>query len=458
MENLSIKNLKNKRVHFIGIGGISMSALACFLLSFGVKVQGSDEAESHEVKILKHKGVKIFSSHKARNLRGVQVVVYSSAIKDDNEELLTAKKRKLILVKRAELLGLIANNYKNVISVSGSHGKTTTTAMIAEMFERCKKKPTYHVGGILKYSNSNFKIGNKKFFITESCEYKDNYKYIFPDISVVLNIDADHLDYFGDLDGVKKSFLQFSNNTKVGGVNIACIDDENSNEIIKKENTLTFGLNKNADIYAKNIKEYKPCYYCFDVVFSGYKLGNVKLDIIGKHNVYNALATIFVGLLCMIDFCDIKLAIENFSGVKRRCEKILEKDKVQIFHDYAHHPKQIQKMMQVAKDLTKISGRVFVVFEPHTFSRTKFLLSDFAKSFEGADDVIFAPVYSAREEPTDGYDSLKLADETRKYIESARVIDTYEDIKKEIEKLVKPNDVVLILGAGSIEKLAKLFR
>ena len=435
-----------------------MSALACFLMSFGVKVQGSDEAENDEVKILKQKGVKIFSGHKASNLRGAQVVVYSSAIKDDNVELLTAKKRRLLLVKRAELLGLVASGYKSVISVAGSHGKTTTTAMIAEMFERCKKKPTYHIGGVLGYSNSNYKIGNKNFFITESCEYKDNYKHIFPDISVILNVDADHLDYFGDIAGVKKSFLEFSKNTKPGGVNIVCKDDENSSEIISEENTLTFGLTKNSDIYAKNIKEYKPCYYSYDVMFSGYKLGNIKLNIIGKHNIYNALATIFVGILCAIDFCDIKQAIENFSGVKRRCEKISEKGGVQIFHDYAHHPKQIQKMMQVARDLTKTGGRVFVVFEPHTYSRTKFLLSDFAKSFEGADDVVFAPVYSAREKPTDGYDSLKLADETRKYVKTARVIDTYVEIKQEIERLVKPNDIILILGAGTIDKLAELFR
>lgn len=434
-----------------------MSALACFLLSQGVKVQGSDESQNEEVEKLKSKGIKIFLGHKKSNLNGVQAVVYSSAIKDGNEELETAKKRKLILIKRAELLGLVASSYKTVISVAGSHGKTTTTAMIAELFEKNRQKPTYHIGGVLCSSNSNYKIGNKKYFITESCEYMDNYQHISPDISVILNVDADHLDYFGNLDGVKSSFLKFAKKTKSGGLVIACKDDENSAEIINLDNALTFGFSKKADIYAKNIKEYKPCHYSFDVVFSGYTLGNIKLNILGKHNVLNALATIFVGLVCLIDFCDIKKAIESFSGVKRRCEKISEKNGILVYHDYAHHPKQIENMLSVAKDMTKKGGRVIVVFEPHTFSRTKFLLEDFAKSFEVADDVIFAPVYSAREKPTDGYDSLKLADETRKYVKTARVVDTYEEIKQEVEKLAKPKDVVLILGAGSVEKLARMF-
>lgn len=459
MENLTIKNLKNKKVHFIGIGGISMSALAMFLKAYGVVVQGSDESENEEVKKLKERGIKVFNSHKATNLRGVDIVVYSSAIRSENVELEQAKKRKLLIIKRAELLGMVAGAFKNVISVAGSHGKTTTTAMISEMFCSAKKKPTCHIGGVLNSLNSNFKIGNKKYFITESCEYMDNYLYIKPDISVILNIDSDHLDYFGDLENVKKSFFRFASGTREGGVNISYYEDQNSSEILNMKNTLTFGYSKKADVYARNIKEYKPCYYSFNAYFCGCLLGNVKLNIVGKHNVLNALATIYVGLLCMIDFCDIKNAIENFSGVKRRCEKIADDNGVMIYHDYAHHPNQIANMIQVAKDLVKkTDGKIFVIFEPHTYSRTKFLLSEFASSFIGADDVIFAPVYSAREKPTDGYDSLKLADETRKYISTARVIDTYAEIKTEILKISKRGDVVLILGAGTINQFADMFK
>ena len=458
MENFDLRNLKNKLVHFIGIGGISMSALAFMLKANGIVVQGSDDTENSEVVKLRKKGIKVFIGHKKSNLKKANIVVYSSAISDENEELEFAKKKKLIILKRAELLGMIADSYKFVVSIAGSHGKTTTTAMISEMFIKCGFKPTVHIGGVLNSIHSNYKIGNKKFFVTESCEYKDNYLHLKPNISVILNIDADHLDYFGSLDGVKKSFLRFSNNTKKNGINIVCLDDENSSKLSKKENTATFGFGKSADIYATNIKEYKPCHYSFDAVFSKCKLGNVKLNIIGKHNIYNALATILVGLACRIDFCDIKDSIENFSGVERRCQKIKEFNNIQIYHDYAHHPKQIENMIEVGKRLVNNNGRnVIAVFEPHTYSRTKFLLDEFVKSFERADYVILAPVYSARELPTDGFDSLKLANETKNKKSNVEYLETYEEIKKRVLEIAKPHDVILILGAGTIQKLSKMF-
>lgn len=458
MENFDLRFLKDKKVHFIGVGGISMSSLALMLKANRVYVQGSDEVENAEVKRLKSRGVKVFIGHKKSNLDGADVVVYSSAITDDNEELLEAKNRKLLIVKRAELLGMIASFYKTVVSVAGSHGKTTATAMISEILINAGLKPTLHIGGVVNSIKSNHKIGNKKIFVTESCEYKDNFLFINPDISVVLNVDADHLDYFGSLDGVKKSFGKFLKNTKKGGVNIICKDDENLKDFLTNDNVVTFGFDKTADIHAVNVKEYKPCYYSFDVVFFKYKLGNVKLNIIGKHNVLNALASILVGLTLAVDFCDIKKSIENFSGVERRCQKIAEINGATIYHDYAHHPVQIESMMRVAKELTKKNGgKIIAVFEPHTYSRTKFLLEEFAKSFEPADYVIFAPVYSARELPIQGYDSLKLTDETRKYNSNVECIETFSEIKKRVIELADKNDVVLILGAGTIEKLAKMF-
>lgn len=435
-----------------------MSALAQILNREKFYVQGSDLAENDEVKKLKKKGIKVFDCHNKNNVDGCDVVVYSSAIKDDNPELSLAKEKGLILIKRAELLGMIAESYKTVIAVAGSHGKTTTTAMLAEIFMQAGVKPTLHIGGSLKSISSNYKLGNKKFFITEACEYKDNFLYIKPDIAVVLNEDSDHLDYFGSIDGVKHSFYNFADSVRDGGIVIASGDDNNSKELFKLKNVSSFGLSKKSDLYAKNIKEYKPGYFKFDVYLCGHKLGDIELNILGQHNVYNALASVLVSIACGIDFCDIKFALENFSGVERRCEKIGSINGAVIYHDYAHHPSQIEKMIEMAKCLTKTTGgKIITVFEPHTYSRTKFLLEDFAKSFSKSDYVLFAPVYSAREDESEGKNSLELAAETEKFVEHTEYYGSYIEIENRIKKLANTDDIVLILGAGTIEHLARDF-
>ncbi len=432
-----------------------MSALAQMLLRFGVVVQGSNECENEETTKLKKKGVFVFIGHKASNIKNVDVVIYSSAIKEDNEEIMYAREKNILLIKRAELLSYIAQTYQNVISVAGSHGKTTVTAMIIEMFKSSKKKPTYHLGGVLASSKSNFEIGNKKFFITESCEYKDNYLFLKPDISIILNIDADHLDYFGDLQGVKDSFFKFAKGTKDGGVNVACYDDVNSIDILRLENTLSFGFSKKADVYAKNIKEYKKGYYRFDAMFLGYKLGNIKLNALGKHNVLNALACILTGIICCIDFEDIKTSIEKYCGVKRRCERVGEINSAEVYHDYAHHPKQIKKMISIANEIKDKNGKVYVVFEPHTYSRTKALYDEFVNCFDGVDKLVLLPVYSAREKPIEGYDSLKLLNGVKERVD-AMLAEKYEDVVFMLRQEIGRGDVVFILGAGSVEKLARM--
>ena len=459
MINLDLKILKEKTFHFIGIGGVSMSALAQILKRNGYKIQGSDITENDEVKTLKKKGIKVFVGHKKENLKGVQVVVYSSAIHSDNEEFEYAMKNNLIIIKRAVLLGLISKTYKCVIAIAGSHGKTTATAMISEMFLRAGEKPTIHLGGIDNYFHSNYKIGNKKYLITEACEYMDNYKYISPDISVILNIDGDHLDYFKTIQNVKLSFEDYAKNTNNGGIIFANVDDVNSENISSFENCSTFGVDKNSDLMAKNIKEYSPCKYSFDAYFCGVKLGKIKLNIFGKHNVYNALSAIMVGLSCEINFDIIKLSLENFCGTERRCQEVGEINGAVCYHDYAHHPKQIEKMIKIALDYKeKTNGKIIVVFEPHTYSRTAYLLSDFAKSFIGADYVIFAPVYSAREKESDGKNSIDLALETKKYIKNVEYIKTYNEILSRLKVVSNSKDFVLILGAGTIDSLAKMIK
>ena len=458
MKDLSFEDLKNKKFHFIGIGGISMSGLAFMLVYNKIYVQGSDLAKNQETQKLEKSGVKIFYEHRKENIKNVDIVVYSSAIKEDNEELKQAFLDEKIVLKRAELLGFIAKLYKCVIAVSGSHGKTTTTAMIAEILMQANKNPTIHIGGNLNSISSSYLVGGNEFFITEACEYKDNYLYILPDIALVLNVDADHLDYFKNLAGVKKSFYKFAGSIKKGGISIVSKDDENSKEIADGLDSATFGFDKKADIYAVNIKEYKPCHYSFDVKFSKFKLGNIKLNILGRHNILNALASVLVSICLGIDFEYTKAAIENFSGVERRCQFIKKINGVSFYHDYAHHPEQIEKMIIVGRELvSKVGGKVIVVFEPHTYSRTKFLIDEFAKCFVGADMVIFAPVYSAREKQEEGFDSLKLTNTVIDLKINAVYLETFKDIKCKILEIAKEGDVVFILGAGTIERLAKMF-
>lgn len=451
-----LKIFKGKKFHFIGIGGVSMSALAKILKHRGFYVQGSDENVNAEVKKLVRKKIRVCIGHSKDNVLGVDIVVYSSAVSADNPELIQARKLNLVIIKRSELLGLIAEEYNTVISIAGSHGKTTTTAMISEMFINAGLKPTVHIGGKLKSINSNVNIGNKKYFITENCEYKDNFLFIRPDISVILNIDSDHLDYFKNLDGVRKSFYKFANETKEGGLNLIFDGDVNLKEIKSLENSIEFGFNSSSDFYARNILEYKKGYYSFDVLLKGCEIGNIRLNIMGKHNIINALACVFVGFVCGIDFDVIKSSLENYSGVERRCDKVGSVGGADVYHDYAHHPAQIKKMIELAKSLVNNNSRVITVFEPHTFSRTKYLLNEFAESFSGSDYVLLLPVYSAREVESDGLTSLDLMKEVKKYIKNVSYIKTYRRLIEEIKLTAKKGDIVLILGAGSIENMVKM--
>ncbi len=451
-----LKMFKGKKFHFIGIGGISMSGLAQMLKREGFYVQGSDEVINAEVKKLIKKKVRVFVGHSKNNVLGMDVIVYNSAIPEDNPELIAARKKNLIILKRAELLGLIAERYKTVVAVSGSHGKTTATAMISDMFLDAGLKPTIHLGGRLKSIKSNYQIGNKKYFLTENCEYKDSFLFVKPDISVILNIDSDHLDYFKDLEGVKSSFYKYASGTKSGGMNIICGDDENSKMLKNLEHTATFGFEKKCDMYAANIREYKVGFYSFDVMFEKCKLGSIRLNIIGRHNILNALACVFVGFICGIDFNVMKQSLEDFTGVERRCEKIGKINGAEVYHDYAHHPAQIKKMIETANKIKGVEGRVISIFEPHTFSRTKYLLKDFAQSFTGSDYLFLAPVYSARETKEDGLTSLDLMKETQKHIKNTYYVKTYLMLVNHVKKIVKKGDIVLVLGAGTIEKLAKM--
>lgn len=453
MKNYKLDDFKSKRFYFIGIGGISMSALAFFSHQKGFVVSGSDLSKNDEVVKLQKAGIKVFNYHRKENIKGFDVVVFSSAIGEENVELVEAKKQNLIIMKRAELLGIIAECYETVIAVAGSHGKTTASGMLVETLKCAKLNPSYHIGGVLQDDKSNYSIASNKYFVVEACEYKDNFLFLKPNYALILNIDSDHLDYFKDLDGVKNSFLKFAKRVQNQKNVIANADDKNSALI--SDFSSTFGVKNSADVMAKNIVEYKPSIYSFDVIKGNKVLGKIKLNILGKHNVFNALAVLQVALKLGIDFSVAKVGIENYKGVKRRCEFTGRVNGAEIYHDYAHHPKQIEKMILTFKKIERQKkGRVIVVFEPHTYSRTKFLFDEFVFSLSLADIIVLAPVYSARELPEMGYDSLKLYDALKSRNKSVYFGKTYDEIKLEVERQAEKNDTVLVLGAGTIENLA----
>lgn len=451
---LNFDEFRGRCVHFVGIGGISMSALAQILFKSGVKVQGSDISNNEEVKTLRALGIQVFLEHSAKNLEGVDIVVYSSAIHENNIEFVTAKKLGLTLLKRAELLGSVTERFGRVVAVSGSHGKTTASAMISEILLRAGLDLSLHIGGRMLAIDSNYRLGGDELFVTEACEYEDNFLHIHPDVAVILNIDSDHLDYFGKLSGVKKSFDKFCAGIRRGGVLFVCADDPNCKHLLGRENVTGFGFGRRAELRAVNEHVYDAGKFEFDLLFMGAKLGRVRLNVIGRHNIYNALAAILVALLFDIDFEVFAGALFEFKGTLRRSQVLGRAFGALAMHDYAHHPRQIESMICSAKNLPH--KKIVVVFEPHTYSRTKFLLKDFAKSFRTADVLILLPAYSARESRNAGVDSDTLLRHAKKYVKTAMLAADYYDALALLKEYCSEGDILLVLGAGSIEKLADM--
>ncbi len=364
-----------------------MSGLAKYCLKAGKNVSGSDIRASDVTEELEKAGVKIYIGHCSENINNAQLVIYTSAVRETNPELAEAKRLGITVKKRSELLGEIIRSFGNSVAVSGCHGKTTTTAMIARIFEEAEKDPVVFLGGI-DFLNGNFRDGNGDFGICEACEYKKNFLDIKPTVAVILNIDDDHLDSYGNLDNVKKAFSDFAR----GRLAVVNADDSACNDIDFKT-AITFGINNQATYMAKNlIKTDKG--YSFDAYGRGELLGNVSLKVKGLFNVYNALAAISVADSFFIDFCYIKLALEGFNGVERRMERLGKIYNVDCFADYAHHPKEISATLKDFSD----GGKFAVIFQPHTYSRTRTLMGEFVDCLKNFSRVVIYKTYSARED------------------------------------------------------------
>ncbi|MBQ7466638.1 MAG: UDP-N-acetylmuramate--L-alanine ligase [Clostridia bacterium] len=440
-------------IHFLGIGGISQSAIALILKSQGHVVSGSDRVGSEVTKRLQKEGIDVCIGGVSSLIKDADMLVVSAAIADDDRELLLAKKLCKKIISRSQALGMLAGCYKNVISIAGSHGKTTTTAMISKIFCEAGLDPTVHIGGEVDFLDGNVRVGGDKFFITEACEYVDSFLSLKSDVSVILNVQKDHLDYFKTFENIKKSFKKFAGHTKKTGLVVYNADDENA-KMNGRQKSIGYSVRENGVICAKNVKEYLPGKYEFDCFLLGKKLFKIRLGVFGKHNIQNALASISVALFYGVKAKYIKKALSDFSGVKRRFQHYPSFCGAEVYHDYAHHPTEIIATIDLAKSITK--GDIYVVFQPHTFSRTKLLLNEFSTCFKGAKEVLVYKTYPARENKEAGVDQDGLAQAISQTGQMAKSFLNYEEMKKYLEERLKPCDTLLILGAGDIERVVPL--
>lgn len=442
---------KYKSIYFIGIGGISMSALARIFLSQGKKIYGIDAHDSIFLRQLEDEGMIVRVGEKAPSLvRVCDAVVRTSAVSENNSDIMLAKKLNKPIFSRAEVLGLISKELKT-ISVAGTHGKTTTTGMISNCLLEANREPTIHIGGILNNIDSNLKIGQSDLFVTEACEYKDSFLTLHNFISVILNVQEDHLDYFVNLDNIFNSFNKFIENTSKNGI-IVFNFDEKYEKLKIPSNNISFGFNDGANVQAKNIKV-KKGKYSFDLYYLDKKQGRIKLPCYGKHNILNALASCAVCIYLGLSFKEIKRGLETFRGIERRFQ-ILSDKKALILHDYAHHPKEIESCLKACKEIDK-NKKIITIFQPHTFTRTRDLYVDFLNCFENSDEVWLLPIYPAREEPIENITSLNLSKDLQKRGAKSKYFDNFEDCIEEIRKYDNKDKIIAILGAGDISELAK---
>ncbi len=444
------------KVHFIGIGGISMSALAEICLDKGYTVSGSDIQDSYLLEKLRQKGATIYLEQKKENIKDdVEMIIHTAAVDEENPEMAEALRKKKILFSRAAFLGQLMREYENTIAIAGTHGKTTTTSLLGTIFEYSKLDPTILVGGNLSMIGGNVKIGSSSHFIAEACEYTDSFLNFNPKIGIVLNVDKDHLDYFSGIEEIISSFNKFGKKLPKKGYFIINGDDNNTKNITYgvKAKVLKFGKGNNNDAIIKNIKFDKEGYPIFDLTYDDKSFGTFKLAVKGTHNIYNATASIIASYLSGIEIETIRKNIIKYIGVGRRFETKGTYNEALIMDDYAHHPNEIKATLSAAKDLNK--NKIYAIFQPHTYSRTKLLLNEFSDSFNNADKVIITDIYAAREDNPGDISSQDLVDKIKSKNIDAIYIKEFDEIVKYLKENVKPNDLVITLGAGTIYKVAE---
>lgn len=443
-----------KLIHFIGIGGISMSGIAEILKSKGYIISGSDSLESDATKHLKKIGIDVSIGHNKDNIpMGCNLVVYTAAVSKDNCEIIEAEARGIKTVERAVLLGLLMQEYKYPICISGTHGKTTTTSMVSEIFLAEDVSPTIMVGGILPSINGNFKAGKDKYFIAESCEYCDSFLSFFPHSAIILNIDHDHTDYFKTIDDVYKSFNKFAKLIPSDGFIVVNADIPRLGELLEGTHCTVITYGENGDISPDNIRFDENGCAEYDISLEEEQF-TIKLSVPGVHNVYNSVAAAILASAYGISKESIIKGLENFSGTNRRFEIIGTKNGATIVDDYAHHPTEIKATISSAK--AHNINKLICVFQPHTYSRTKSFLKEFADAFKGADKVIVTDIYAAREPFTDEVSSEDLVKLMKRAKIDAVYIKSFEEIADEALSMLSENDMLITIGAGNVNKVGQI--
>lgn len=456
MFKFNLNEKKYKHVHFIGIGGISMSGLAEILNKYGYKVTGSDSKQSDTTDKLKSHGIDVIIGQKKENIKGADLIVYTDAISLDNEELAQAIKTKVDLIDRASFLGALMENYKVSIAISGTHGKTTTTSMVAEIIKNLPTEPTIIVGGKLDDINGNVLVGKEEMILTEACEYKANVLKYFPTTALVLNIDEDHLDYFDNIDHIINTFKGYGDNLGKDDKLILNIDDENTRNLLERDNTqiITIAVDRYADYRAKNIEFNDLGYPQYDLYYKDKYIDKVILSIMGVHNVYNSLGAIAAAHENNISFKEAIDGIHNYHGVHRRLEYKGNYKGALVMDDYAHHPTEIKASLNALRKGCK--KNLYCIFQPHTYTRTKLLLDSFSKSFSQTDYTIITDIYAAREKDYGDIHSKTLVDAINNNGDSAFYMETFDEIVKFLQDNLRPNDMVVTMGAGDVYKIGQM--
>ncbi len=455
----NIENIKKyKHIHMLGIGGVSMSGIAEILNYWGITVTGSDANYSPIIEKLIQSGINVTIGHNFQNLLKADAVVYTAAIKPDDPELVEAKAKNIPTIERSNFLGELTKCFSDTIGISGTHGKTTTTSMVSVCFLKALKDPNIQVGGILKQIDGNYRIGNSDYFIIEACEYVESFLKFRPKAEIVLNIDNDHLDYFKTFDNVKNAFIKYVKLLPKEGILVLNADDDNCLDLINHtaSSYLTYGINNsNANFVAKNIIFNEDGFAGFDVYKDNMFYHHFQLSVVGVHNVLNALACISLCDYYGIQKEIMEEALLDFTGAGRRLEYKGSYNNISIYDDYAHHPTEIRATCNALSN--KKYHESWVIFQPHTYSRTKNLLNEFSEALSNFDHIIITDIYAAREANTYGVSSKDIVDRINSSRKAnCKYISNFADIVNYIKNNAKQNDVILTLGAGNITDLGPM--
>ena len=453
---MKIELAKTEVIHFVGIGGIGMSGLSLIMKGKGFKVQGSDMAFNKNVERLRKEKIKIFIGQKKQNLKNATIVVKSSAIKKNNPEIIEAKKKNLPIITRGKMLAHIVSLMKNIVVV-GSHGKTTTTSLVASIFQKTKLDPTIINGGIINSIKNTAKLGNSDWSILEADESDGSFIHIPPTYSIITNIDREHMDFYKSIEDLKNYFIQFIEKVPSFGKSFICIDDKINNELVKRfknQNFYTYGINSKSNFLIKNIKQtMKISEFDLQVNVPNKKktiIKKITVPLLGIHNIRNSVAAAAVAMTIGISVSDIKIGLSNFKGVQRRFNKIFTYNNVDFYDDYAHHPTEIKVVLEGVNKVYKGYDKV-CVFQPHRISRLKDLKKEFSFAFQDADTVILCPIYTAGEKIKLGFSYIDFA---RKIIKNSKVklymVNDLKQLSKFLKKNIHGKKIVIGMGAGSI--------